>query len=277
MKYCEEYAALLDQYVDGELSGAGAGRIREHLEGCPGCRAYVDGALAMRAAFPDVEETEVPEGFAEGVMAAVRRLEPSRGAGAAPGKRRPYWKKILLPLAACFAIVLLIRHGPFRGGAASGGNARADTPADAVAAANDNGAVGYGLTNAGPEEGAAPRMYETGAAPAPRAAPDDPSASCEAAPELQDGMEPAAIMGDQPSAAAPRAIRLRADQAGDLLEELPCTTGEDGTRCYQISAAEFDALLDALEERDIVPEQWAPGPEAEALPVGYDLVYVAEE
>ena len=78
MKYCEEYAALLDQYVDGELPVDETARVRRHLESCPGCMTYVDGALAIRAAFPDAEGTEVPEGFAEGVMAAVRSLEVPR-------------------------------------------------------------------------------------------------------------------------------------------------------------------------------------------------------
>ena len=72
MKYCEEYAALLDPYIDEELSGEEAARVRAHLEECPGCRAYTDAALAIRAAFPEIGETEVPAGFADGVMAAVR-------------------------------------------------------------------------------------------------------------------------------------------------------------------------------------------------------------
>ena len=64
MKYCEDCAALLDLYVDGELSPDDMDRVRAHLETCSGCRAYVDDALAIRAAFPDVEDTEVPTGFA---------------------------------------------------------------------------------------------------------------------------------------------------------------------------------------------------------------------
>ena len=80
MKYCEEFAALLDPYVDGELPLEEAARVRAHLAVCGGCRAYVQAALAIRDAFPDAEETEVPEGFAEGVMAAVR-------ANAAPRRR----------------------------------------------------------------------------------------------------------------------------------------------------------------------------------------------
>ena len=72
MKYCEEYAALLDLFVDGELAGDEMERVRAHLAECPGCQAYVDDALAIRACFPDAEETVVPEGFAEGVMERVR-------------------------------------------------------------------------------------------------------------------------------------------------------------------------------------------------------------
>lgn len=72
MKYCEEYAALLDLFVDGELSGPEMAQVGDHLAKCPGCRAYVDDALAIRAGFPDVEETAVPEGFAESVMERIR-------------------------------------------------------------------------------------------------------------------------------------------------------------------------------------------------------------
>ena len=75
----------------------------------------------------------------------------------------------------------------------------------------------------------------------------------------------------------PRAIRLTAAQAGELLEELPYTAAEDGVRCYQLTWEEFDRLLDCLAERDIVPEEQEDAPEAEGLSEGYDLVYVTEE
>lgn len=270
MKYCEEYAALLDQYVDGELPVDETAQVRRHLESCPGCMTYVDGALAIRAAFPDAEGTEVPEGFAEGVMAAVRSLEVPREAK----KKRAgaHWKKLLLPLAACFAIVLALRWGPLQGGGFDSREARADTPADAADTSAANGDAEYGLAGAAPEGGVQPRVRGA------EAAPDDPAALCAAAPELQDGGE---ILATEPyglpAAAAPRAILLTAAQAGELLEGLSHTVGEAGARCYQLPAGEFDLLLDTLAEQGVTPEQREPGPEAEALPAGYDLVYVAEE
>ena len=60
MKYCEDYAALLDPYIDGELSPEDTARVREHLHQCDGCRAYVQSALLMRDAFPQIEDTLTP-------------------------------------------------------------------------------------------------------------------------------------------------------------------------------------------------------------------------
>ena len=52
MTYCKEFSALLDPYIDGELSPEETARVREHLHTCDGCRAYVQAALAIRDAFP---------------------------------------------------------------------------------------------------------------------------------------------------------------------------------------------------------------------------------
>lgn len=107
MKPCHEYAALLDLYVDGELSPQEMVQVQEHLDLCPGCQAYVDDALAIRAAFPEVEDTEVPEGFAESVCAVIQASDtaPKRN-------RRRRWAKTLLPMAACCAIVVLLSRLP---------------------------------------------------------------------------------------------------------------------------------------------------------------------
>lgn len=106
MKYCEAFAALLDPYLDGELSPEEMVRIHEHLDHCPVCRAYADDMLTIRAGFPGVEDTPVPVGFADAVCAAVR-------GGAAPRKKRAApWAKALVPLAACLAVVILLQNGP---------------------------------------------------------------------------------------------------------------------------------------------------------------------
>ena len=107
MKYCEEYAALLDLYVDGELSPEEMAAVQEHLDQCPDCRRYVDEILEIRAAFPGVEETPVPAGFADGVMEAIRAASPAPGKTARrkTGRR---WIKVLAPLAACIAVAVLV-------------------------------------------------------------------------------------------------------------------------------------------------------------------------
>ena len=100
MKSHEQYAALLDAFIDGALSEQDAARVREHLADCPECRSYVSDALVMRELFPGIEETPVPDGFADAVMSAL------------PAQRIPWrrqWKKAALPLAACIAIALLLR------------------------------------------------------------------------------------------------------------------------------------------------------------------------
>ena len=133
MNPCMKYAALLDGFVDGELSPEEVLQVREHLDRCPACQSYVDDALAIRAAFPQVEETEVPEGFAEAVSAAIRAQTPvSKQKKAAP------WMRAALPLAACCALVILLSRLPgspmkMRDMSGAGVSSAADTAAPAAA------------------------------------------------------------------------------------------------------------------------------------------------
>ena len=144
MKYCKDYAALLDPYIDGELPPEDTARVREHLSRCGGCRAYVQAALLLRENFPDIQDTEVPDGFAESVMGAIR-------SGAAPQrKRRSPWIKALVPLAACCAVVILAKSLPVRQLSA------ADTADAAMTETADGGTVPDGVAAAriAPPEGA---------------------------------------------------------------------------------------------------------------------------
>ena len=108
MEPCEKLSALLDAFIDGELPEAEMDRVRRHLTECASCRAYVADAFAMREALEDLADVQVPEGFAQNVMDAVRSAPPQ-----VQHKRRAFRPvRILAPLAACLAIVAVVQLGP---------------------------------------------------------------------------------------------------------------------------------------------------------------------
>ena len=105
MKHCEKYTVALSAFADGELNDAERAEVLAHLEACEPCRAFLAELTAMHAAFEDMEEFDVPEGFAEGVMARLHEVP-------APKKRthRTAW----LSLAACAALAVVVLGGPLR-------------------------------------------------------------------------------------------------------------------------------------------------------------------
>lgn len=218
MKYCDDYAALLDLYVDGELPPAEMAGVQAHLDTCPGCRAYVDDALAIRAAFPTAEDTEVPDGFAQGVMAAIRAQKPQ----AAPQKRK--LSKILLPLAACCAIVLLVRGVGFPGGG------KLEAPADTTASMTAETCA---------EEPAA--QNEDGDALAAAEARSTPSEAAKNAAE--DAVSSYFAILTLP----PDALETA------LLADCTPVSEADGEERYELSAGDYAVLLDQLDAAGIQP------------------------
>lgn len=300
MKYCDDYAALLDLYVDGELSPEDMDRVRAHLETCSGCRAYVDDALAIRAAFPDVEDTEVPTGFAESVMSAVQAAAQERPA--APQAKKRHWGRVLLPLAACCAIVILLhgvtgsKNSPVEFATASSSatdtattesesiaeteeaaaEAPAETPADGAA---DGGAapetrVAFTTSDAGTcasvnDQASSKALPETGVveAPAGAAVPEAQAAEPE-----EFGVEAAS------SVSAFATLRLTTAQAGELLAEHTPVSDADGVLCYELSREDYDALLAALADNGVTPEPDEESAASDgAMADGFALVYVADE
>lgn len=285
MTYCQEFAALLDPYIDGELSPEETARVREHLSTCDGCRAYVQAALAMRDAFPEVEDTPVPDGFAAGVMAAIR-------ADAAPRKRRrPRWAKTLLPLAACCAIVVLAVSGlprPSDTAVADHLESQAEIAAPAEAAApdadsseEDTAATAYAAqsgedtadvpdstvtaTDLPKTDAAAPHAQEQPSLatdPKISIVPREGTSAEEAVPETA----PATFAVQSPS------LTLTAEEAGNLLDSYTPASESDGALVYELTAAEYTTLLQQLEQQGLIVAGAATAEEAEAA--GTVLVHV---
>lgn len=259
MRYCEEYAALLDLFVDGELPLEEMERVRDHLAGCPGCRAYVDDALAIRAGFPDAEDTEVPEGFAGGVMERIR---------AASGKEEKIvelrrrsarrWMGSLAAVAACCGLALLTWGGP------KGANMAApagEAGLSAYAAPGAGEASGGGGTGEAAEDTGGPeeeRIMATAGAPVPKLrsqALDDeaPDQAPAAAPEaVMDGVQTYQTHDEAASKSA--ALYLTAEEAGDLLDGFAAVWENAVEWHYELNGEEYRALLEALGRQEELPE-----------------------
>lgn len=261
MKYCEEYAALLDLFVDGELPAAEMEQVRNHLEDCPGCRAYVDDVLAIRAGFLDVEDTVVPEGFAEGVMERIRESSAREGKVVELKRRSTRrWAGTIAALAACCALVILVRTGP--GGGLNG-----------VSSGEEQGeAVLYNCMEIDGAEESLVEEHEAGVAAQtvlPEAAPEAPA---EAAPKRSASMRTAEMddaelqkeekiaLAAAPEAAMDGAIPeealcLTAEETGGWLEDLDPIWEKGEERLYELSAEEYRALLEALGRQEELPEE----------------------
>lgn len=228
MKYCEEFSALLDLFVDGELSPVDMIRVQAHLDGCAACRAYVDDALAIRAAFPLAEDTAVPDGFAEGVMERVKASPRRR-----PARR---WGKPLASLAACCAIVLLLAP-LFSGGEKTQAPAMAAATADAPSErAMDYGFAGQGAS--AEEKAVEESAAEEGAAPY----------SDTAAPETE--MAAKASLTDAAPYSALSTLSLPPEAAFLLADFTPAEERADQSR-YELSQQEYADLVRALDEAKI--------------------------
>lgn len=261
MKYCEEYAALLDAFADGECTPEEAQRVREHLPDCPGCRSYLSEIELLRGAFPDPEDTAVPDGFAEGVMAAVRAdAAPRRHTG-----RR--WVQAAVSLAACAAIVLALRMAPMGANTAlSAAGAAADSAgteeAQVYAAEASDSETGETSANASlTQNSSAPVARDipgggmtqstAGGAPASSAKSGAGASSPESAGESSDKLGIMLTAPAADTACSRRAtVELTEEQESRLLAGY---TGEDaaGCRTYELTAEQFDAVLDAIAKEGI--------------------------
>lgn len=276
MNHCESYEPLLDAFTEGDLFMEDMVWVQQHLNNCPDCQAYVEDLLAIRAAFPTVEETEVPAGFTANVMAAVaataQATAPKAAAASTPksAKKNTPWVKVLSGLAACYAIVLLAQGGLKM--ASGGGASMAPRAEEAAAEAPmEMYATADSITETAVEE------------EAPAAVEPQEAAKTEAMPEsevVNDGTSLEYTVGDTEGTVSPYRIivTVDADYIGDALdyylplveydETLEGSNTSVHTREYELTMAEYDALVDQL------AEDRGEAPAEEGFDTDSDLVLV---
>ena len=69
---CEEIKKLLDEYITGELEESLQEKIREHIEGCPGCKREYEDLKNFKSELKSLSE-EVPQGFDEKLKDKIRK------------------------------------------------------------------------------------------------------------------------------------------------------------------------------------------------------------
>jgi len=75
---CEKYEVLLEDLVNGELGGADASSLANHMKDCVGCRsAFKDAAASARLLRLGEPAPDPGPGFARMVMARIRTAEAS--------------------------------------------------------------------------------------------------------------------------------------------------------------------------------------------------------
>lgn len=285
MKECEKYAALLDAFSEGDLFMEDMVQVQNHLMNCPDCQAYLEDLLAMRAAFPTVEDTEVPEGFADRVMAAVAEHPRAAAPAPAPKAKKQPWRKLLIPLAACCALVILLGRTAISGGsskeAAAKFSAQAETTEECAVAEETVEMVSS--TEAAPEEPAA--AYDGKMEPAEAEALLGDVYTYTTGTESQitehKGKEYVEVTVTEPSAAesgegiaedaaASTPTRdgtefvLTAAEAGDTLKDFTPVAETETELYYELTARQYTGLLMAL-PREV--RQSAPANAAETMRV----------
>lgn len=255
-----ENAALLDAFVDGELTAAEMAEVQAHLAECPGCQAYVDDALAIRADFPTAESTELPADFTDHIMQAVAKTPQSRP------KTQPWGK--LAAAAACLAVIVLVQYGAGLSSrntsneaaaytadcaaaestversadASSGDDADSCQPMDPADDSGESDSVAAGSGE--PDSVAADNAQQ-----ANKSESTDGPASIQSAYQNGKSAVPVITGADLPT------VRVSATEIGDLLDDRTPTEQKDtGVVRYLLTRTEFDALAEELADQGVTLE-----------------------
>ena len=255
-----ENTALLDAFVDGELTAAEMAEVQAHLAECPGCQAYVDDALAIRADFPTADSTELPADFTDHIMQAVAKTPQSRP------KTQPWGK--LAAAAACLAVIVLVQYGAGLSSRNTSNEAAAYT-ADCAAAestversadassgddadscqpmdpADDSGESDSVAAGSGEPDSVAADSAQQ----ANKSESTDGTASIQSAYQNGKSAVPVITGADLPT------VRVSATEIGDLLDDRTPTEQKDtGVVRYLLTRTEFDALAEELADQGVTLE-----------------------
>ena len=264
-----ENAALLDAFVDGELTAAEMAEVQAHLAECPDCQAYVDDVLAIRADFPTAESTELPADFTDHIMQAVAKTPQSRP------KTQPWGK--LAAAAACLAVIVLVQYGA--GLSRSASNEAAAYTADCAAAesteersadassgddadscqpmdpADDSGESDSVAAGSGEPDSVAADSGEPDSVAADSTQQANKSESTDGTASIQSAYQngksavPVITGADLPT------VRVSATEIGDLLDDRTPTEQKDtGVVRYLLTRTEFDALAEELADQGVTLE-----------------------
>ena len=245
-----ENAALLDAFVDGELTAAEMAEVQAHLAECPGCQAYVDDALAIRADFPTAESTELPADFTDHIMQAVAKTPQSRP------KKQPWGK--LAAAAACLAVIVLVQYGAGLSSRNTSNEAAAYTADCAAAestversadASSGDDADSCQPMDSADDSGESDSVAADSTQKANKSESTDGTASIQSAYQNGKSAVPVITGADLPT------VRVSAAEIGDLLDDRTPTEQKDtGVVRYLLTRTEFDALAEELADRGVTLE-----------------------
>ena len=94
MKCCEQYAAALSAFVDGELSENEKEEVLSHVEHCRNCREYLSELMIVHTMFEEMPELDAPEGFSERVLERVHEEKRERS------RHRRAWPRVLAAMGS---------------------------------------------------------------------------------------------------------------------------------------------------------------------------------
>lgn len=237
-----ENTALLDAFVDGELTGEEMISVQSHLDECPECRAYVDDVLVIRASFPTEDDAELPADFAETVMKAVAETPRSR-----PKKRQPWGK--LAAAAVCLAVIVLMQRGGLTGG--SGNTSAACDAAPMEAAEAESAPEERCLTTAGGDNGS-----DSSADTNAESKKTDAYYACALPPDqtTTENDSAAAMTGGSSDQDDLPTVTISKLDLGELLDDREPTEVKPGVCRYLLTRQEFEDLAAKLADRGVTLE-----------------------